>query len=68
MMTFETAIPEMNIEVTVPETADSLRLGAHADAAGVHFAVYSAHAERIELCLFADEDGRGAYRNARGAA
>ena len=32
------------------------RLGAHADATGVHFAVHSAHAEQIELCLFS-EDG-----------
>ncbi len=31
-------------------------LGATADAAGVNFAVFSANATRIELCLF-DEDG-----------
>ncbi|MEM1049082.1 MAG: glycogen debranching protein GlgX [Pseudomonadota bacterium] len=48
--------------MTIPEASDSLRLGAHADAAGVHFAVYSAHAERIELCLFSDEDGREVER------
>jgi isoamylase len=32
-------------------------LGATADAGGVNFAVFSANAERIELCLFS-EDGR----------
>ena len=33
------------------------RLGAVADADGVNFAVFSAHAERIELCLFDAEGG-----------
>ena len=32
-------------------------LGAHADGLGVNFAVFSAHAEKIELCIF-DERGR----------
>jgi isoamylase len=32
-------------------------LGAHWDGLGVNFAVFSAHAERVELCLF-DPDGR----------
>ena len=32
-------------------------LGAHWDGQGVNFAVFSAHAERIELCLF-DPTGR----------
>ncbi len=32
-------------------------LGAHADATGVNFAVFSAHAQGIDLCLF-DTDGR----------
>ena len=27
-------------------------LGAHWDGAGVNFALFSAHAERVELCLF----------------
>ena len=31
-------------------------LGAIADAEGVNFALFSAHAERVELCLF-DEAG-----------
>ncbi len=31
-------------------------LGAHADDGGVNFALFSAHAEKIELCLF-DETG-----------
>ena len=30
-------------------------LGAHWDGAGVNFALFSAHAERVELCLF-DQD------------
>ena len=34
---------------------DPLRLGAHADATGVNFAVFSANAERMELCLFSDD-------------
>jgi isoamylase len=33
------------------------RLGAHWDGLGVNIAVFSAHAERIELCLF-DREGR----------
>ncbi len=32
-------------------------LGAHADGQGVNFAVVSAHAEAIELCVF-DAEGR----------
>ncbi len=32
-------------------------IGAHWDGLGVNFAVFSAHAERVELCLF-DPDGR----------
>ena len=33
-----------------------LRLGAHWDGEGTNFALFSAHAERVELCLF-DESG-----------
>ncbi|MBN9022809.1 MAG: hypothetical protein J0H08_12105, partial [Rhizobiales bacterium] len=33
-----------------------LRLGAHSDGKGTNFALFSAHAERVELCLF-DESG-----------
>ena len=33
------------------------RLGATADGHGVNFAIFSAHAEKIELCLF-DRNGR----------
>lgn len=32
-------------------------IGAHWDGLGVNFAVFSAHADRVELCLF-DPDGR----------
>ena len=35
----------------------SYPLGATPDADGVNFAVFSAHAERVELCLF-DPSGR----------
>jgi glycogen operon protein len=31
-------------------------LGSHFDGKGTHFALYSAHAEKVELCLF-DENG-----------
>ncbi|MEM9302855.1 MAG: glycogen debranching enzyme GlgX, partial [Pseudomonadota bacterium] len=33
------------------------RLGAHCRDDGVDFAVFSAHAERIEVCLFDPETG-----------
>jgi len=36
---------------------DFTRLGANFDGDGVNFAIFSAHAERIELCLF-DESGK----------
>jgi len=35
---------------------DWTRLGANFDGDGVNFAIFSAHAERVELCLF-DETG-----------
>ena len=46
----------MSESYTVTAGSDD-RLGAHADESGVNFAVFSAHAERIELCLF-DETGQ----------
>jgi glycogen operon protein len=36
---------------------DFTRLGANFDGDGVNFAIFSAHAERVELCLF-DESGK----------
>ncbi|MFK0335361.1 glycogen debranching protein GlgX [Rhizobium sp. NPDC090275] len=36
---------------------DWTRLGANFDGEGVNFAIFSAHAERVELCLF-DETGK----------
>ena len=36
---------------------DSQQLGAHFDGKGVNFALFSAHAERVELCLF-DPSGK----------
>ena len=38
------------------ETGRPWPLGAHWDGAGVNFALFSAHAARVELCLF--EHGR----------
>ena len=39
----------------VVEPGSSHRLGAHFDGEGVNFALFSAHAERVELCLFSAE-------------
>lgn len=47
----------MIADKNMPEASQTIPLGAHADADGVHFAVWSAHAEQIELCLFDDRDG-----------
>jgi glycogen operon protein len=41
----------------IVEPGDPARLGATADADGTNFAIFSACAERVELCLF-DPDGR----------
>src|SRR5512145_2449788 len=38
------------------ESGEAAPFGATPDAGGVNFALFSAHAERIELCLF-DRDG-----------
>jgi glycogen operon protein len=38
------------------------RLGATPDAAGTNFALFSAHAEKVELCLFDDEGRRETAR------
>ncbi|WP_299631391.1 glycogen debranching protein GlgX [uncultured Roseobacter sp.] len=38
------------------------RLGAHVDGDGVSFAVFSAHATKIELCLFSADGGRETQR------
>lgn len=34
------------------EPGDGQQLGANFDGKGVNFALFSAHAERVELCLF----------------
>ena len=39
-----------------------LKIGAHWDGEGTNFAVFSENATRIELCLFAPDDGREAER------
>lgn len=38
------------------EAGSDVRLGAHWDGSGTNFALFSAHAEKVELCLF---DSRG---------
>lgn len=38
-------------------SGDAARLGANADREGVNFALFSAHAERVELCLY-DPSGK----------
>ena len=45
----------------VVEPGASHRLGAHFDGEGVNFALFSAHAERVELCLF-NADGQETAR------
>jgi len=37
-------------------------LGATWDGSGTNFALFSAHAEKVELCLFDDADGAEAAR------
>lgn len=37
------------------EPGDHLRLGAHFDGQGTNFALFSAHAEKVELCLYDGE-------------
>lgn len=36
-------------------SGDHSRLGATPDKAGVNFSIFSAHAERVELCLFSQD-------------
>jgi isoamylase len=43
-------------DVRKPETGNPSPLGATFDGRGVNFALFSAHAEKVELCLF-DKDG-----------
>ena len=38
------------------------RLGATPDAGGTNFALFSAHAEKVELCLFDEEGAREVAR------
>ena len=50
------------LEADVLETGKPWPLGAHWDGKGVNFAVFSAHAQSIELCLF---DASGTQEMAR---
>jgi isoamylase len=43
---------------------DHTTLGANWDGEGTNFALFSAYASRVELCLF-DESGNEAYHPAR---
>jgi glycogen operon protein len=52
----ETFVPGPTLEAGSPQP-----LGASLGARGVNFAVFSAHAERVELCLF-DAEGRETAR------
>lgn len=45
-------------------SGDADRLGAHWDGEGVNFALFSANAEKVELCLFDDEGKRELARYA----
>ncbi len=42
----------MNMAQQTMQAGDHHLLGAHCDGKGVNFALFSAHAERVELCLF----------------
>lgn len=48
-------MPNKSREVTV---GDYRQLGATMSEDGVNFAIFSAHAERIELCLFSDDGSK----------
>ncbi len=48
----EALLPEIALVGVTGERGAPARLGASVEPDGVHFAVFSAHAERIELCLF----------------
>ncbi|NNC54268.1 MAG: glycogen debranching enzyme GlgX, partial [Pseudomonadales bacterium] len=47
----------MSIKLADMRTGDPHQLGAHFDGEGCNFALFSAHAERVELCLF-DSSGK----------
>ncbi len=47
---------------TAIEPGDFTRLGATYDGAGVNFALFSAYAEKVELCLFDDSGSREVER------
>src|SRR5216683_4825251 len=54
----------MAISATRPYIAEGLPfpLGATWDGLGVNFALFSAHAAKVELCLFDDTGGRELHR------
>ncbi len=47
----------MSAKNTKIESGNDFPLGAHWDGSGINFALFSAHAERVELCLY-DRSGR----------
>ncbi|MDA8585553.1 glycogen debranching protein GlgX [Rhodobacteraceae bacterium] len=50
--------------MSIPELSSGTphRLGAHHDGAGVNFAIFSAHASKIELCLYSSDGKRETAR------
>ena len=69
-----TTSPSTTTSRREPESEDPMRpwpgsaypLGASYDGAGTNFAIFSEIAERVELCLFADDGDRDPGRPARG--
>ena len=45
-----------------PKTDHPFALGAHFNGRGVNFALFSAHAEKVELCLFDERGERETHR------
>ena len=45
----------MDLSKITAESGNADKLGARYDGKGVNFALFSAHAEKVELCLFSDD-------------
>jgi len=50
----------MTVKINRLEESASRSLGAFADGRGIHFAVFSEHAERMEVCIF-DHNGKNEH-------
>jgi isoamylase len=55
-------VPQAGIRGPLLESGASYPLGATWDGAGVNFALFSDHAEKVELCLFDDRGRRELHR------